>query len=78
MPGDLDAYRKINVDFPTAGVAAFAKALAPQADGSKFRFTFVSGAGAVRDQESSLWWLQGGRRIRVRTSLYLGHTATPR
>ena len=67
MPKDMDHYRKVNVEYTQAAVNTFATSLAPQlGPGEKFRFAYCSGIAAERDQEKKLWFMQEGRRIRVR------------
>jgi len=69
-PGDLDLYRRINVTFHEKASQAFANSLAPELEkGQKFRFAYISGIAAVRDQEKKLWVGEGFRKIRVNISL---------
>lgn len=60
-----EEYRKVNVAFATAAVNAFAASLTPQRNGDKFRFAYVSGFTAERDQDKSLWFGSAVRQIRA-------------
>ncbi|MCJ1413786.1 hypothetical protein MMC32_000111 [Xylographa parallela] len=60
-----EAGRKANFDTTLAGAKTFATSLPPPPDSKKpFRFVYVSGMLAERDQEKSLWFGQEGRRMR--------------
>ncbi len=63
---DMDFARKMSIDYTMVA----ARALTPQdkTAGGKFRFIYVSGIAAVRDQTKSLWFLPEYRRIRVSIS----------
>jgi hypothetical protein len=74
---DVATYRRVQVDFATAALGAFAAKLAPplqqqqqqQGGGEdkkkKFRFVFVSGKGAAWDQEKGLSFLEDTRKAKV-------------
>ncbi|KAK3368662.1 hypothetical protein B0H63DRAFT_488899 [Podospora didyma] len=49
---------------------AAAKALtpAPDSSGKKFRFVYLSGMSAERDQDKALWFMQEFRRIRLNST----------
>ena len=65
--GDLDAARRINIDYTKAAAEMFAEKLAPQLQGGKkFRFVYLSGTGSEKNQEQRLWFAQDFRRMRVR------------
>ncbi|RDW68246.1 hypothetical protein BP5796_08903 [Coleophoma crateriformis] len=55
--------KKISIDYTMAGIDAL---LANREPGKKFRFVYLSGGGAQRDQTAPLWVMQDFRRIRVR------------
>lgn len=63
MPDDETA-RQVSVDYTLTAARAFTEHI-PVKDGKKFRFVYVSGALAERDQTRSLWIAQSYRRIRV-------------
>ena len=61
--------RRINVDFPVTAAKAFAATLAAQRASTKpFRFVYVSGIVAEKDQARTLWVLSEPRKLRVRAS----------
>ncbi|KAL5337452.1 hypothetical protein BJX70DRAFT_399588 [Aspergillus crustosus] len=60
---DMTIYRKVNVEYTMAAVAAFTEYLAPELK-KPFRFIYCSGFAAVRDQERPLWLMPQMRRIR--------------
>ncbi|MCJ1481388.1 hypothetical protein MMC06_001545 [Schaereria dolodes] len=65
LPPDIETGRKVNLDYPMVAADIFATSLAPQLEkGKRFRFVYVSGTLAVRDQEEKLWFGQEGRRLR--------------
>ncbi len=58
--------RESEVEYPMAAINAFVASLAPQLKhGERFRFVYVSGALAERDQEKKLWIARGPRRFKV-------------
>lgn len=63
MP-DMDVARKVSIDYTMAAARALKEQL--DKDGkSKFRFVYLSGMAAERDQTKALWFMQEYRRIRV-------------
>lgn len=56
--------RMISMDYTLAAVEAFNRSFKSQ-DGAKFKFIYLSGRIAERDQEKPLWYMQKHRRIRV-------------
>lgn len=65
MP-DNETSRKVSIDYTLAAVQAFEQNfLSTPEGGKKFRFVYLSGAGAEKDQEKALWVMQDYRRIRV-------------
>ena len=60
---DNDTARRVSVDYTLAA----AKAFTPEDSngGGTFRFVYLSGAAAERDQTKPLWFMQDYRRIRV-------------
>lgn len=69
MP-DNETSRKVSIDYTLAAAQAFEQSFSPTTDGEKtFRFVYLSGAGAEKDQTKSLWAMQDYRRIRVCISL---------
>lgn len=59
--------RKVSVDYTIAAARAFSSVLPNDNDETnKFRFVYLSGGIAERDQMKPLWFLQEYRRIRVR------------
>jgi hypothetical protein len=65
--GSLESYTKTDVDLTSAGAKAFVKSLAPQLEGKKFRFIYVSAFGAERDASKlkSLWLVPEPRISKV-------------
>ena len=63
MP-DIDMAKKVSIDYTLAAAKAFSQATE---DGKpkNFRFIYLSGAAAERDQKKPLWFMQDYRRIRV-------------
>ncbi|KUI55976.1 Protein FMP52, mitochondrial [Cytospora mali] len=60
-----DDARRISIDYTLAAAQAFTENAAAKGDReSKFRFIYVSGRAAERDQTKSLWFLRDYRRIR--------------
>ena len=66
MP-DNDTARQVSVAYTLAAAKAFTPDPDPQDDSpaKKFRFVYLSGAAAERDQTKPLWFMQDYRRIRV-------------
>ena len=65
---NADVARRVNLDYTIAAVEAFDQVLAFNASkrgSSGFRFLYLSGNMAVRDQKSSPWFLGESRRMRV-------------
>ena len=65
---NTDTARRVNLDYTVAAAEAFDQVLAsrPSERGnSNFRFLYLSGDMAVRDQKSSPWFLGDSRRMRV-------------
>ena len=60
---NLEASRKVNVDYTLAGARAFADGAV--AKGKRFRLVYTSGILAVKDQESKPWFLGEARKQRV-------------
>jgi len=66
--GTASSTREVHIDYTMAAANAFATTLASTLDaGKKFRFIYLSGALAEKDQEKRLWFLENGRKMRVRT-----------
>lgn len=63
MP-DNDVARTVSVDYTIAAAEAFTHDRSP-GDGRKFRFVYLSGGAAEKDQTKPLWFKQDYRRIRV-------------
>ena len=75
---NLEAGRKANFDTTLAGAQTFATSLPLQPDSKKpFRFVYVSGMLAERDQEKTLWFGQEGRRMRVSSLQSLSRISIP-
>lgn len=69
MPDDETA-RKVSIDYTMAAAKAFSENIPSSNEmKTKFRFIYVSGALAERDQTKRLWFSQTYRRIRVRSVL---------
>ena len=64
MTRDSKLSRRINIDYTLSAASAFSKISLPE--GKKFRFLYCSGLLAVRDQQKKLWFMEEGRKIRVR------------
>ena len=65
-----DAARKVNLEYTVAAAKAFRDSLRGAAAGGKnagsgFRFLYLSGNMAVRDQANSPWFLAESRKMRV-------------
>ncbi|MCJ1242994.1 hypothetical protein MMC30_000190 [Trapelia coarctata] len=64
MPDNATA-RKVSIDYTLAAAKAFGQDSAPEnRKAKKFRFVYLSGSGAERDQTKTLWFMQDYRRIR--------------
>ncbi|PYH92389.1 hypothetical protein BO71DRAFT_485441 [Aspergillus ellipticus CBS 707.79] len=64
---DMETARRINLDYTLSGLRAFDGLFAGSSSGSsgkKFRFVYVSGGMAERDQGRKLWVAAGTRKIR--------------
>ncbi|KAL4962455.1 putative nucleoside-diphosphate-sugar epimerase [Aspergillus stella-maris] len=71
VPGkarDDDLTKKVSVEFPRAAAEAFSRGFegdgGGKKEGGKFRFVFVSGSAAIRDQTAELWYWGGYRKLR--------------
>lgn len=68
MP-DNETNKRVSIEYTLAAARAFRESFASQQQGAannaKFRFIYLSGGGAERDQTKALWFLQDYRRIRV-------------
>ena len=77
--GSAADLRRSEIEYTMAAATAFTRELAPMLpQGKKFRFVYLSGMIAERDQGKRLWYAQDGRRIKVCTffvasGLYPGH-----
>jgi len=60
---DLAASRKIEIDYTLAAASAFSR-LPALKDGKSFRFVYLSGLGANRDINKTLWFLKNVRNIK--------------
>lgn len=61
---EINEARKVCIDYTAAALKAVAPAAAKN-DSWKFRFVYLSGGAAERDQTKSLWFAQEYRRMRV-------------
>ena len=71
---NLEAARKVGIDFTLAAANAFVKGICPtlqQQQTQKFRFVFCGGKGAEWDQEKKLWVFNDSRKLKVHRS-FLG------
>jgi nucleoside-diphosphate-sugar epimerase len=69
MP-DNETNKRVSIDYTLAAARAFKESLSSQPEtisnnNTEFRFIYLSGAAAERDQTKSLWFMQDYRRIRV-------------
>ena len=65
MP-DNEAAKKISVDYTMAAARAFTQQTAANNNNDrKFRFVYLSGGAAERNQTKPLWFMRDYRRIRV-------------
>jgi hypothetical protein len=65
VPGN-DTARRVSVDYTLAAAKTFGQDLAVEkGKAKKFRFVYMSGGLAERDQTKPLWFNQEYRRIRV-------------
>lgn len=63
----MDEARRVSIDYTMAAARFFTENAAAREDrGARFRFVYLSGMAAQRDQTKSLWFLSDYRRIRVR------------
>ena len=62
MPDNVEA-KKVSIEYTLAAAKAFTPI---SVTNKKFRFVYLSGAAAERDQTKPLWFLQEYRRLRVR------------
>ncbi|TKA76336.1 hypothetical protein B0A49_02693 [Cryomyces minteri] len=69
---DHATFRRMTVDYATAAAKAFSTL--PSAS-TPFRFVFLSGVLAERNQDKSLWFLGDGRRIKGQAENELLHIA---
>ncbi|KAL4794851.1 hypothetical protein BDV19DRAFT_180321 [Aspergillus venezuelensis] len=90
VPGkarDDDLTRRVSVEFPKAAAEAFSRGFEKERDSGeggekgKFRFVFVSGTAAIRDQSARLWYWGGYRKLRGESENVLfrheeGHPST--
>ncbi|PKY02497.1 hypothetical protein P168DRAFT_291643 [Aspergillus campestris IBT 28561] len=60
---DAQAIRRVTVDFTEQAAQAFTRTCS--GSGSRFRFVYLSGSLAERDQSKSLWFSGPYRRVRV-------------
>jgi len=58
---ELDVLREVDVEYSMAAAEAFLRDIQPTLGGKKFRFIFVSGAGAERDANQSFWFMEDVR-----------------
>jgi hypothetical protein len=61
---DLEASRKIEIDYTLTAANAFTRLSGLKGDGRTFRFVYLSGLGANRDISKSLWFLKNVRNIK--------------
>jgi hypothetical protein len=74
---NLEAYKKVQVDFALAAARAFQEQLVPQLpEGKTFRFVLCSGKFAEWDQKKPLHFMADTRRAKVQYSVSL-HVHTP-
>ncbi|ROW10545.1 hypothetical protein VMCG_01954 [Cytospora schulzeri] len=63
---DNDEARRVHLEYTMAAAKAFTEdAAAQEGRVSNFRFIYVSGMAAQRDQTKSLWFMRDYRKIRV-------------
>ncbi|KAI9712046.1 MAG: hypothetical protein M1820_001755 [Bogoriella megaspora] len=63
---DQEVARKVSIDYTMTAAKVFSEAHAELSNESrKFRFIYLSGIAAERDQTKKLWFMQEYRRIRV-------------
>ncbi|KAL4748763.1 hypothetical protein BDW72DRAFT_146943 [Aspergillus terricola var. indicus] len=60
---DDELKRRVSLDYLSAAATAFTKDIPPRS-ARKFRFIFISGAVAERDQNKALWYWGDFRRLR--------------
>ncbi|PYI03162.1 hypothetical protein BO78DRAFT_375696 [Aspergillus sclerotiicarbonarius CBS 121057] len=61
---DPTTSRRINIEYTMAAIRTFDQHLTPATPQGRFRFVYVSGGMAERDQDRSLWVAGGLRKIR--------------
>lgn len=67
---DLEAWKRVNVDYTIATAKMCLNELAPNVPGhDKFRFVYTSGHYVEQDQEKKLWFAGDGRKLRGRVEL---------
>ena len=59
---DIETCRKVSVEYTQSAIAAFTQL--SSTTNKSFRFVFMSGFLASRDQSKSLWFLQETRRLK--------------
>jgi len=62
--------RAVEIDYPLAAVTAFAALIALPL-GKRFRFLYLSGMIAERDQMKRLWYMQDARWLKVCDTIVL-------
>jgi hypothetical protein len=64
---NLEDCRKIEIGYTVAAAEAFTKSFAPplKAKGKTFRFVYLSGMLANRDQKKTPWFMPNSRNIKV-------------
>lgn len=74
LNNDIEINRKVSIDYTLAAAQTFEQRFSSYE--KKFRFIYLSGAAAEKDQEKSLWIMQDYRRIPVRVSFQVSNTST--
>lgn len=65
---DNETNKRVSIEYTLAAARTFRERVESQqgvANNARFRFIYLSGGGAERDQTKSLWFMQDYRRIRV-------------
>lgn len=65
MMGAYNAKENIHIDYPRTFQESFLKVLKARPEGSKFRDIHLSGSLVVQDQDTSLWFMPAGRKVKV-------------
>jgi nucleoside-diphosphate-sugar epimerase len=65
-----EAYYDPDVVYTVNAAKSFVEKLQPQLNGKKFRFVYVSGTVAERDQDNSLWIGAAARQVKVCLEYY--------